>query len=209
MPVRIDHISQTKKGRIALFAEEGFLFSVDSETFVKYNIGAGIELTDAEMDELLAASDLRRCKDKALLFLSLRAYGSCELYEKLCRDFDPETAAAAVAQMQGLGLLDDAAFAVRRAEYLQKQKKSKKEIAQKLCQLGLDREDIDAALDALPEEGDAEALRRLIEGPYAAKLEAGQTEKVKAALLRRGFSYGQIERALKDADAADPAEYWD
>lgn len=41
-----------------------------------------------------------------------------ELYQKLCRSFDPHSAAAAVAKMQELNLLDDAGFARRRAAEL-------------------------------------------------------------------------------------------
>ena len=51
-------------------------------------------------------------------YLALRSYGSQELYEKLCMKFDTPSSAAAVAEMQRLGLLDDAAFARARARHL-------------------------------------------------------------------------------------------
>lgn len=53
---------------------------------------------------LQAASETRRAKDKALGYLALRSYGSQELYEKLCLKFDGPSSAAAVAEMQRLGL---------------------------------------------------------------------------------------------------------
>lgn len=193
--IRITDFSKTKQGRFALFTEEGFLFSVDSETFVKYNIKIGRLFSESEFYELRQASDLRKAKDKALGYLSLRDYASGELYQKLCRGFDPQTAAAAVAEMQRLSLLDDAAFARHRALYLQNQKKSRREISQKLLLLGVDRELIELALCELPANDD-EALDSLIERKYAAKLAAGERDKVVAALLRRGFALGQVHSAV-------------
>lgn len=192
---RITDYSKTKQGRFALFSEEGFLFSVDSETFVKYNIGVGSCFCSAELKQLQDASDLRRAKDKALTFLSLRTYASTELYAKLCRNFDEHTAAAAVGEMQRLELLDDEAFVRQRAAYLQTQKKSRREIGMKLAQLGLDRQLIDEALRELPAE-DTDTLDLLIERRYAAKLAAGQRDKVAAALLRRGFSGAAVRQAI-------------
>lgn len=192
---KISDITKTKQGRFALFNEEGFLFSVDSETLVKYNITIGSTLTETELFCLREASDLRRAKDKALVYLSLRDHASVELYEKLCRKFDPHTAAAAVAEMQRLELIDDLGFARHRAVYLQNQKKSRREIGQKLSVLGLDRETIATVLEELPGE-ECETLTALIEKSYRTKLESGQQDKVIAALLRRGFAPRAVREAV-------------
>ncbi len=191
----ITRISKTKQGRFALFSEEGFLFSVDGETLLKHNVSEDTALCDEALCALRAASDTRKAKDKALTYLSLRDYASRELYDKLCLRFDGETAAAAVAEMCRLALINDAAFAVHRAKYLAGQKKSKREIARVLQQKGIAREDIAAALDALSCE-DCDALNALIEKQYAAKLAAGGRDKVIAALMRRGFAYCDIKRAI-------------
>lgn len=107
--MRLSKITETKKGRMALFGEaDEFLFSVDAETYYKYGLREGCELDAAALAGLQAASETRRAKDKALGYLALRSYGSQELYEKLCMKFDTPSSAAAVAEMQRLGLLDDA-----------------------------------------------------------------------------------------------------
>ena len=134
---RITAVERTRRGRFSIFADGEFLFSVDAETLAKSGLAEGDELSEAEIEDLRGNSDTRRAKDKALTFLSLRAYGSAELYDKLCRSFDEHTAAAAVAEMTRLDLLDDAEFARRRAAYLHGQRKSLWEIRQKLLALGL------------------------------------------------------------------------
>ena len=136
--MRLSKVTETKKGRMALFDDTGeFLFSVDAETYCKYGLCEGCELDAAALAGLQAASETRRAKDKALGYLSLRGYGSQELYEKLCLKFDGPSSAAAVAEMQRLGLLDDTAFAKARARHLAGQNRSAREIERRLNLLGL------------------------------------------------------------------------
>lgn len=206
--LRISDIKKTKQGRFALFDEEGFLFSVDSETLVKYNIGVGDRLSQQDLRRLQETSDTRRAKDKALTFISLRDYGSEELYRKLCRNFDEHTAAAAIAEMQRLELLNDEVFARHRAVWLHNQKKSRREIAQKLFSLGIDREIVDTVISEMPEEED-ETLCALIEKSYLAKLQRGEKDKVIAALLRRGFAGRAVREAVARYLGADEQEEWE
>ena len=102
--MRLSKITETKKGRMALFGEaDEFLFSVDAETYYKYGLCEGCELDAAALAGLQAASETRRAKDKALGYLALRSYGSQELYEKLCLKFDGPSSAAAVAAPWSFG----------------------------------------------------------------------------------------------------------
>ena len=186
--LRITDIRPTRKGRFSLFSGDEFLFSVDGETLAKSGVEIVTQLTGAQLEQLQAHSDTRKAKDKALQYLSLRTYGSSELYAKLCRSFDEPTAAAAMAEMDRLGLLDDEEFARRRAVYWQGQQKSLREIRAKLLALGLGRELVDRTMADLTPEDEATALRRLVEKQYRTRLARGEAEKVLAALARRGFS---------------------
>ena len=188
-------IEPTRRGRFALFADGEFLFSVDGETLANSGLREGDALDDATIALLQKNSDLRRAKDKALGFLSLREYGSAELYSKLCRSFDERTSAAAVAEMGRLALLDDAGYARRRAEGLASRHKSRQEIRAKLSSLGLDRALIEEALEGLG-ESEIDTIRPLLERQYRARLAAGEREKVIAALCRRGFAGRDARQAV-------------
>lgn len=203
--ITITRISETKRGRFALFSEEEFLFSVDSETFFAEHLQEGRQFSPAALEELRAKSDTRKAKDKALQYLSLRDYASGELYEKLCLKFDPHSAAAAVAKMGELGLLNDEAFARHRAKYLLGQNKSRSQIARHLAEKGVDRGTIGEVLaefyECEQQEGglspDAAAALRLVEKSYGRKLAAGGRENVLAALARRGFSLRDSKAAIE------------
>ncbi len=211
--VRVTDLAPTRRGRMSLFVNGEFQFSLDLETLAKSGLTVGDTLSAATLADLREQSDERRAKDKALNYLSLRAYGSAELSQKLCRVFDENTAAAAVAEMARLGLLDDEAFACRRAAWWQQQGKSTREIRTKLLALGLPRELIDNALATLAQDADEAALRRVIEKQYLAKLARGEREKVLAALARRGFSPRLARTVLADYapndGATEPAELFD
>ncbi len=193
---KITDIKKTKQGRFALFCAMGFLFSVPGEVLLQQKVEIGSELTGEEIEGLKRNSDLRNAKDKALRYLSLRAYGSAELCAKLKRSFDEHTAAAAVAAMGELGLIDDEAFARNRgAYYINTAGKSLFEAGQKLRALGLEKDEIQAALAPF-EGGQVQAATALLEKHYLPKLKKGEIAKVKAALGRKGFTYQDIKQAL-------------
>ena len=210
---RLTQIKETKKGRMALFLDGAFAFSLDEDTFAKAALHEGENLDTARVEELRKQSDTRRALDKAMDYLSLRDHAAGELYQKLCRKFDAPSAAWAVARAGELGLLDDAAFARRRAAELLRKRKSRREIFTDLAAKGIDR-DIAAqtveALYAVDDEGEDPEIntaRALVARQYAAKLAAGKREQVAAALARRGFSHGVIRAVLDEAAEVSPDLY--
>ena len=203
---RLTQIKETKKGRLALFLDGEFVFSLDEDTFARANLHEGDDLEPWQVEELRKQSDTRRALDKAMDYLSLRDHASGELYQKLCRKFDEHSAAYAVARAGELGLLDDAGFARRRAAELLRKRKSRREILRDLADKGIDRDTaaqaVEALYDAAPEGEDPElaTARALVERQYAAKLAAGKREQVAAALARRGFSHAVIREVLARDD---------
>ena len=106
-----------------------------------------------------------------------------------------------MAKAQELGLLDDAAFARRRAAELLRKRKSRCAILDDLTAKGIDRDTAAGAVETLyaDEEQDPEltAAIQLVQRHYAAKLAAGRRDQVAAALARRGFSHAVIRQALE------------
>ena len=115
---RLTQIKETKKGRLALFLDGEFAFSLDEDTFAAAALHQDDELEDWQIEELRKKSETRRALDKAMDYLSLRDHAAGELYQKLCRKFDAHSAAYAVARAGELGLLNDVSFARRRAAEL-------------------------------------------------------------------------------------------
>ena len=201
---QLTQIKETKKGRLALFFDGEFAFSLDEETFAKADLHEEDLLEDWQIEDLRKQSDTRRALDKAMDYLSLRDHAAGELYQKLCRKVDEHRAAYAVARAGELGLLNDADFARRRAAELLRKRKSRREILLDLTAKGIDRDTAAEAVEALYAETDdgedpeLATARALVERQYAAKLAAGKRDQVAAALARRGFSHSIIRAALAE-----------
>ena len=201
---KLTQVKETKRGRYALFFDGEFAFSLDEDTFAMAGLHTGDELEEWQIHDLQTKSDTRKAVDKAMDLLALRDHAAGELYQKLCRSFDPHSAAAAVAKMQELNLLDDAGFARRRAAELLRKRKSRREILNDLSAKGIDRDtaaDVVEELFAETDDGESpelETARALVQRQYAAKLAAGKRDQVAAALARRGFSHAVIREALSD-----------
>ena len=178
---QLTQIKETKKGRLALFFDGEFAFSLDEETFAKADLHEEDLLEDWQIEDLRKQSDTRRALDKAMDYLSLRDHAAGEL-----------------------GLLNDADFARRRAAELLRKRKSRREILLDLTAKGIDRDTAAEAVEALYAETDdgedpeLATARALVERQYAAKLAAGKRDQVAAALARRGFSHSIIRAALAE-----------
>ncbi|MBM6716764.1 regulatory protein RecX [Gemmiger formicilis] len=198
----LTQISETKKGRYALFFDGEFAFSLDAGTFADADLHQDDELEPWQIEELRKKSDTRRALDKAMDFLALRDHAAGELYDKLCRKFDPHSAAAAVARVGELGLLNDEDFARRRAAELLRKRKSRREILLDLNKKGIDRDTAAAVVEALgdeEEDPDLASARALVQRQYASRLAQGKEPQVAAALARRGFSHAVIRTVLAEA----------
>lgn len=208
---KLTQVKETKRGRYALFFDGEFAFSLDEDTFAMAGLHTGDELEEWQIHDLQTKSDTRKAVDKAMDLLALRDHAAGELYQKLCRSFDPHSAAAAVAKMQELNLLDDAGFARRRAAELLRKRKSRRAILDDLHAKGIDRGAAVEAVEALfaqsEEDGEENPelanARALVERHYAAKLAQGKWQQVAAALSRRGFSHSVIRQALADAETEE------
>lgn len=205
---QITAVKETKRGRLALFVDGKFAFSLDPETFADADLHEEDEIESFRLEELRRQSDTRKAVDRALDILALRDHAAGELYQKLCRKFDPHSAAAAVAKAEELGLLNDADFARRRAVELMRKRKSRREVEQDLAAKGIDRDTAAQVLEELyaPEDGpdpEVAAACALVQRQYARKLAEGKRPQVMAALARRGFSYAVIRTALEANDAGE------
>ena len=118
------------------------------------------------------------------------------LYERLCRRYTEQAAAAAVAEMVQLDYVNDARYAEARAHSLLAARKSR-------------RAEVAGALEAVyaPEDGgddpELEAAAALVDSRYRKKLAIGRRDLVVAALQRRGFAYTTIKEAIRRVEEGE------
>ena len=158
----------------------------------------GMTVTSAQLRMLMAENERRRARERALFLLEDREHSCKELYDKLCRNYKEDTAAAVCGELLERGLLDDMRFAENMTRSLINRKYGMMRIRQELYRRGVDRD----IIGIVTEEADIGAvnisLTALIRQKYLGKLEDGETDKVINALARRGYTYSQIKDAIEE-----------
>ena len=197
--MRIKEIKIQKGHLYSITMEDGSTRQIDRDIAERYCLKAGKELTEESADEIYAASQLHRAKSRCLWYLERRDYSAKELADKLYGKFESEYIKIAVERMTELGLINDEAYATRKAERMIKEQGMSMRLAkQKLMQKGLGREQIEQALEGVEYDGIA-AAKALIDKKYASKISNdNDLRHTYQALLRRGFSHSDIKGALKE-----------
>ena len=166
----------------------------------------GDDLDEARITELKRQAAEHRAYEYGLYLLEKRGYSYRELYDKLMTapNAQEDAVLAALEKLMRYGFLNDALYAEQLARHFVENKKFGLRRAEyEMRHRGLSQADID---DALAEYDDAEKisaqLLELLQKKYARYLtepdDRKSTEKVTAALVRRGYAYQQIRYAIED-----------
>ena len=196
--MRIDAI-QKRRGRKSVLISDGAEVAVlDNELILLSGLREGMQIEEDALEELIVESDQKRARQKALWLLSKRDYAKKELILKLKQDATEESAELAVQRMEELGLIDDQAYAVRRAKDLFAFKAySAEKIMYELVRRGIDSQTAKQTVQELAPDP-SERLKELIERKYKRYLEDEKgRQKVWQTLSRMGYSYSDINTALK------------
>jgi len=205
----ITRLSETKKGRFAVFADGEFLFSVHKDIFLsRRELELGREIPVETLEEIRLEDERYSCKEKALTLLEYASHSAGRLAEKLRRDYPPEVVEEVVARLRELGLLDDLDYGRRlAADLLNLRGYSLGRVRQTLYQRRLDRETIDQVMEELEGIDQVGPIVALVQKKYLPKLREPQgRQKVAAALQRRGYEYDEIREALSQVLESLPGD---
>lgn len=205
--MKIIEVSRRRRQLYLLTFEDGDPIEVDVRTFDESPYKEGCDITEEQLNTLLATSQYNRARERALYLLGLRDYACKELEQKLYTEAPPEIAAAVVERLRQVGLLDDRRYAARLARSLSESKHyPRRRIEQELRRRGIDPLTAQSAAEEVDGEDYEQALA-LLEKKYYNKLnDPDSRRRVTAALARRGFSYGAIRRAFDTLDIPDDEE---
>ena len=194
----ITAIAKDKKHLMKLQFDDASQLLLDIDVCADNALRVGSELSAEEIKKLCFDSDYRRAKSRALWYLDRSDHTEKALFQKLLRaGFGKNASAAVMARLVELGMVDDCRFAERFVERCCENNISKREALHKMLEKGVPYDLAKQALEA-QECDECEQLNALIEKKYAYKLtQPNGMQKVYAALVRKGFSYGAIRTALK------------
>ena len=189
--------------RVSIHVDGSYAFSLTQSQLLELKLFTGKELTEAELEELKAASDYGKLLERVMNYVMIRPRSVREVRDYLWRKkADPTIAQDLIDKLLARGYLNDASFAGSwvRARQLTKPV-SKRRLTAELQQKGVKSDLIEQAI-ATDEYDEAHALREII--TKKRKIVRYQDEqKLMQYLARQGFGYDLIKSTL--ADMSEPA----
>ncbi len=190
-----------KANKIHISIDGEYTLTVDADFWFTCGYTSGDEIDEEQYNALADKIAKRRCFNRALNILSRRDHSEKELFTKLARQDGEAAAQAAVDRIKELGYINDERYAQSLAKELAERKGySVRAIKAELIHRGIDRYTAENAVEetALDE---CDKINILLNGKYRRKLadEKGRRQ-VFNALLRLGYSYGDIRSAMRDYD---------
>lgn len=168
-----------------------------------FGIAQGMEIEHAELKKVIYASNFRRAYEYALYRLDYRDFSAEEIYEKLLETYKNEALCLEVVKkLARAGIINDERYAEKLARKLVESKKygyrrAKREMMQK----GLAENTVCGALKQYADTFE-ENLAALLRGKYSRYLtddtDRKSIEKAKNALVRYGYGYDEINRAVAE-----------
>ena len=187
--------SRHKKGRVLVFLEDGACLRITEQELLDFGLRSGDELDDKTLQKLKEAAGVSNVKATAADLLGKRASSRRDRERKLQDRGASETEARYAAEwMEAIGAINDADYAAVLARHCADLGYGPQRVREKLYEKGVPRELWDDALDTLPDSaGQIDAfLERKLRGRVPDQREK---KRLCDALLRRGFSWGDIRAA--------------
>lgn len=172
---------------------------IHSEIIRKYNIAKGMELSEEEADRLIYENDLRRARERALYLMESRDHSYRELFDKLEKNYSEDICFEVCNRLAEIGVINDRRYAEKLCRQLFEVKKlGRYRVRQEMRLKGLGSEIIEEAMENFSEEDESfERLEKLVEQKYERYLtDRKGVEKVRNALARKGYSFGEIKEVL-------------
>ena len=183
--------------------DDGRKLYLHADIIADFGIRAGMETDRETLKRIVYASNFRRAYQRALYLLDYRDYTYSEMYDKLLENYRSEPLCTAVMKrLTEHGFIDDARYAERMARKLVEIKhfgyrRSKRELMQKGISAFV-AEDALAPYERTFYENLSELLRTKHSRYLTDREDRKQIEKVKSALVRYGYDFTEINRAVKE-----------
>ena len=172
---------------------------IHSEIIRKYKVAKGMELSEEDADRLIYENDLRRARERALYLMESRDHSYRELFDKLEKNYSEDICFEVCNRLAEIGVINDRRYAEKLCRQLFDVKKlGRYRVRQEMRLKGLGSEIIEEAMENFSEEDEPfERLEKLVEQKYERYLtDRKGVEKVKNALARKGYSFGEIKEVL-------------
>ena len=180
---------------LRLIFEDGKRLKAPAFKVVELGLTPGAEVTPEAFLALENAQSLASCKERAVRILTASGLSKKELQKRLVQKGESgEDAEAAVAWLEELHLIDDLETAKQLVRSACLRGYGAARAKSILYEKGIPKELWDEALDELPPDG--EQIDRFLQSKlHGRSPEDKEKKRLTDALLRRGFSWGEVRSA--------------
>jgi SOS response regulatory protein OraA/RecX len=175
------------------------------QTVEDFCLYAGKELDDREMDDLRNGAGEMSAKMRAVRIVSASSVSKKDLEQRLIHKGErPDQAKAAVEWMTDLSLLDDKKTAEQVVSRCISKGYGMSRAKQALYEKRIPKAYWEEVLEDYPDQIDR--IEEFLQNKLGASRDEKDVRRAIDALLRRGFTYGQVRQALDNLDLADAME---
>ncbi len=201
---------QKRRHRLTALFLDGQPVMIDTETLLFSGVRLGQEMSEQELLALQTRSDHNRAYEKALYLLEYRAHSRKELLTKILREYNEQAANQAVERVAELGLLNDRQYAADLAEeFLNRKGYGIHRVQMELARRGIDRDLAKEVLLNIQTDPEEELKKQILKKYKTLPIDRKEVEKVVAAMVRRGYEFAQVRRALKNlSEEIEVEEPW-
>ena len=199
--MRIDALStQTDRaGRHTVTFSDGSVLRLYRRTIEDFGLFAGLELTDEEMAKLRSAAEKMSAKMRAVRIVAASNVSKTDLEQRLIRKGESsDSAREAVAWMEDLNLVNDEETARQLVQQCIRKGYGAARAKQALYEKRIPKNLWEDVLAEYPDMTDA--ITTYLRSHLQDACDQKQKKKVMDALVRRGHTYSQITRALRNLD---------
>ncbi len=198
----ITSIEKYKGETFCVIADGNKRVYLHRDIIIKYNLKADMEISSEDFGKVLFASELRRATRRAMYLINEREYSYIQLFEKLKNNYTDDICYKVANFMAAKGYINDKRFAEALVySYMECKLYGPRRVRQELYKRGIRGKIADEAIESKL-DGLDERLQSLIERKYASYLcdpeDRKSIEKAKNGLVRAGYDFGDINRAVKE-----------
>ena len=203
--MKITKIEPAKKSdRFNIYVDDEFLFNINYETIVFFNLSKQMQLNNEKIQEITDYDRVKRAKNKAYDLLCRNDYTKKGLQKKLIeKGIDKALAEEAAQNAADKGVLSDERYAQQKAQYLYEYKRfGRRRIINELLHKGIEKELAEEVADSFdfPSERVRELASKLL-GSIPPEPKA--IKKIYDKLIYLGYNYDEASTALREVKEDD------
>ncbi len=189
-------VQEKDKNRCNLFVDGEFLVGLSIECVLKNRIKVGQDVSNAEIFALAKEDERGTALTKAINYVSARLKTKKQVKDYLLKKgYSEDTVWYCIDKLKDYNLINDLEYAKRYVESTGV-KQGKRMMAYKLMAKGLNKEDINVAIDSVEVDTFEGAYNLALKHIRNKEITKENLSKTYRYLLGKGFSYEEAEKAI-------------